>query len=388
MPRRAKLWPLAWLLGVAAFVAVLGHLFQLRFESGELYPPYSSFRADPIGCRALYESLDGLGGLTVSRNLDPLPALGQPRGRTLCVFGVTPPQLWVSPAEARELDAFLRGGGRLVMTFLPHTWAPKSAAASTNAPLETKKNTERRFVGNLAENWGVKFHLVPLPENEETARAFACHTSLKLPRSISWHSTLVFTNLNPAWKTIYARDNSPVLIERPLGKGTLVFAADTYFASNEALLKERHPALLAWLIGPAAHVIFDETHLGVAEEPGIAGLLRNYRLHGLLAALLALAALFVWRQSVPFLPAAAESGDDGTHVAGRTAAAGFVNLLRRSIPPKKLPDVCLDEWEKSFLRSPQYHADRVARARELAQGQDPVVAYHAIRQLFSERKQP
>jgi hypothetical protein len=371
---------LAWLLGVAAFVVALGHLFQLRFESGEMYPPYSSFRADPLGCRAFYESLDGL--TVVSRNLDPLPALDQPRGQTLCIFGVTPRQLVVSPVEARDLDAFVRGGGRLVMTFLASTWAPEP---TTNAPPNElkKKKAKQRFVGDLAENWGVHFKLVPLPkDDDEPARAFACQTSLKLPRSISWHSTLVFTNLNAAWKTIYSRERNPVMIERPLGNGTLVFAADTYFVSNEALLRERRATLLSWLIGPAKQVIFDETHLGVAEEPGVATLLRKYRLHGLLAALLALAALFVWRQSVPFVPATDEHSDIN-HVAGRTAAAGFVNLLRRSIPANKLLAVCVAEWEKSFPRN-----SRLPAARELAQGHDPVVGYHNVRQLLSERKQP
>jgi len=386
MAGRAKLWPLVWLLGVAAFVAALGHLFQLRFESGEMYPPYSSYRADPLGCRALYESLDGLGGLTVFRNLDPLPALDQPRGQTLCVFGVTPHQLIVFPMEARELDAFVRGGGRLVMTFNPTMWAPESKTV-TNTPPKKKKKTERRFIANLAENWGVSFDLIALPkDDDEPARAFACQTSLSLPRSISWHSTLVFSNLNTSWKTIYARERHPVVIERPLGNGTLVFAADTYLVSNEALLRERHPTLLSWLIGPATRVTFDETHLGVAAEPGVATLLRKYRLHGLLAALCALAALFVWRQAVPFVPAADESDAAVNHVAGRTAAAGFVNLLRRSIPSTKLPGVCLAEWEKSFTRSPRYHADRVARARDAARGDDPVAAYRSIRQLFSERK--
>jgi hypothetical protein len=222
---------------------------------------------------------------------------------------------------------------------------------------------------------------VPLPkDDEEPARAFAGQAALKLPRSISWHSTLVFTNLHAGWKTIYARGRNPVLIERPLGNGTLVFAADTYLVSNEALLRERHPTLLAWLIGPATRVIFDETHLGVAEEPGVATLLRKYRLHGLLAALAALAALFVWRQSVPFVPATDEHAG-ANHVAGRTAAAGFVNLLRRSIPANKLLAVCVAEWEKSFPRH-----SRLPSVRKLAQGQDPVVAYHNIRQLFSERK--
>jgi len=381
MPVRAKLWTIAGWLAVGAFLGVLAHLFALRFQGGEMFPPYSTFRADPLGCRAFYESLEALGKLSVSRNLDPMPALDPPRGRTLCVFGVRPSQLVVSPAEARELEGFVRGGGRLVITFMPTPWAPST---TTNQPPKktdaAKKKKEHRFLGDLAGNWGVRFRFVPLPDENKPGRATACQSLPDLPDSISWHSTLVFTNLHPAWNVIYCRDHHPVLMERPLGNGTLVLAADTYLVSNEALLRERHPSLLCWLIGPAQQVIFDETHLGVTEQPGVAALLRKYRLHGLLAALLAFAALFVWRRFTPLVPVADETAAMD-HVAGRTAASGFVNLLRRSIPADQLLAVCVAEWEKSFPRHP-----RIAAVRELARDPSVLVGYRNIRQLLSERQ--
>ncbi len=48
---------LAVLLLGGLFVTGLIQLILLRFESGDVYPPYSSLRADPLGCKALYESL-------------------------------------------------------------------------------------------------------------------------------------------------------------------------------------------------------------------------------------------------------------------------------------------------------------------------------------------
>jgi hypothetical protein len=446
MARRASLLPFAWILAALAFAAALAHLYQLRFDSGEVYPPYSSLRADPLGCRALYESLDAVGGLELSRNYEQLPALDNPRGLALCVFGIEPRQLYVSQTEARDLNAFVRQGGRLLVTFEGTTGTNRWwSGIETNVPLsklkspkkkddeqkpkpgkkktatddkkkksgddkkkvadnktsddkkkhdETEK-TEPSFMKaqNLAADWGVQFDLAMLHTNAMRPlpqALIAANAPTNLPRVLPWHSTLVFTNLNPAWKILYSRDRRPVLIERAFGNGAIVFAADTYLVSNEALLRDRQPALLSWMIGSASRVCFDETHLGVADEPGTATLIRKYRLHGLLAALTLLAVLLLWRQSSPFVPSSDDSvGGQSHHVAGRTAASGFVNLLRRSIAPRDLPRVCLAEWRKSFAHNPRCRADVIERAEETinaADARDPVATYHTVHRLVSERK--
>ena len=47
------------------FIAGLGHLFSLRFEQGDMYPPYSSLRADPMGLKVWFEALQRLTPLAV-----------------------------------------------------------------------------------------------------------------------------------------------------------------------------------------------------------------------------------------------------------------------------------------------------------------------------------
>ena len=44
-------------IGATLFVLGVIYLFLLRFEAGDVYPPYSSLRADPLGTMAWYESL-------------------------------------------------------------------------------------------------------------------------------------------------------------------------------------------------------------------------------------------------------------------------------------------------------------------------------------------
>jgi len=117
-------------------------------------------------------------------------------------------------------------------------------------------------------------------------------------------------------------------------------------------LKERVPQLLAWMVGPSQSVVFDETHLGVEESPGISALARKYRLHGFFAGLLLLAGLFVWKNATSFVPPYEEAveREKPELVAGKDSASGFVNLLRRNLPARDLLAVCLSEWKKTCSR--------------------------------------
>lgn len=102
-------------------------LFELRFESGDNYPAYSTLRADPLGARALYDSLAALPDVTASRNLRPLCELNEGAGATLCYLGVDPGELgYFVGDEARHLESFLVSGGRLVLSLEPLTRKPSS----------------------------------------------------------------------------------------------------------------------------------------------------------------------------------------------------------------------------------------------------------------------
>ena len=72
---------LAW--GLAA-------LALLRFDRGAAYPPYSSFRPDPLGTKALHDALGVLGTAGVARNFEPLERLGAGAGATVLMAGARP----------------------------------------------------------------------------------------------------------------------------------------------------------------------------------------------------------------------------------------------------------------------------------------------------------
>src|SRR5439155_26641627 len=68
---------------LAVFGLGVGRLFQLRFEAGDVYPPYSSLRADPLGTKAFFEGLKILHGITVERLFQQLDRLREGRRTTL-----------------------------------------------------------------------------------------------------------------------------------------------------------------------------------------------------------------------------------------------------------------------------------------------------------------
>jgi hypothetical protein len=418
-------------VGAIGFALGLWHLLQLRFESGDIYPPYSSLRSDPLGTMALYESLELLPGVTVRRDFSTDNQLPSGQGTTYLHLAATP-RFWnrIEEDVFKEVEAFLFNGGRLVVTFFPETsrWtrhrltdeeadqagpteekvdkSKKAKPGAKPAKPVPKTNPKRKRFGqededpfahwiDLKERWGIEFGFVNLAPGEGDSYAPVAVTNrsaLELPETVMWHSGVVLSNLAPSWRVVYARGKDPVLAERTFGRGSVVFAADSFFLSNEALHDERHTALLAWLVGPGRHVVFDEAHLGIAERPGIAALVQKYHLHGFVVALLALAGLFLWQNTFSLAPPyAAETAAD--FVTGRESAAGFVSLLRRSIPTRDVLAVCVTEWKRSCGRG--VAAAKLEQVQAVLDAEnalpprecDPVAAHGRLRGILSRHSQ-
>jgi hypothetical protein len=208
--------------------------------------------------------------------------------------------------------------------------------------------------------------------------------ALPLEEKLSWHSGIFFRPKSPAWRTIYECERGPVVIERTFGAGSIVLAGDSYFASNEALLVERAPALLAWLVGSARHVIFEETHLNFREQPGVASLLRRHGLGGFVIGFLILIALWLWRNATFTLAPRRDAAPSDEIVSGRDSFAGFVHLLRRGPAPAELLGVCLTEWGKS-ARPPNDH-DARALSAAIESEKNPVTAYNTITDMLRAKK--
>ncbi|MDD2710685.1 MAG: DUF4350 domain-containing protein [Verrucomicrobiae bacterium] len=408
MPRHFSAILLVLLL--AALAAGVFHILTLCFESGESHPPCSSLRADPLGAKAFHDSLARLPGILVERNYRSYAKIANPEQAAIFFFGETAEGLRNIPSGiVHELESLAASGGRLVITLLPSQpcskdtscqqpdagkKSEKKAATPENnpsspsgcPPCKSRKKKGTRGL-NLDERWGFRMeNTCEAPEKKSTAIWTVRNSSHHVP----WHSGAWFEPVKPVWKVIARCGGHPVVIERRLGGGGIVLSADSFFISNEALLLERQPQLLAWLPGAKSRIIFDEFHLGVSESPGLAFLIRKYRLQGFIFGLIILAGLFIWRTACRFVPPPDDSGEIQplATAQGQDAAAGLINLLRRNILPAQILQVCHREWRRALGHHPPLAENILLQLDQVVEkethapppAKHPVAAYNAIRE--------
>ncbi|MEK7793028.1 MAG: DUF4350 domain-containing protein [Candidatus Hydrogenedentota bacterium] len=374
----------------AAFLAMVYNLLVLEYESGEVYAAYSSFRPDPVGARALYESLDLIPGIEARRNLRELTLLDEGRDSTLLIIGSQISKDSITMIES--IEQFAESGGRVVIAFQPYTAKP--FAVETMERNQDPRQSDRQKdapsfmrTADIGERWDFDYGFQPLETGDQGATQAVYVTSknesLPIPGRVAWHTAMFFVPKGASvWKPIYDRGPGVVVMERGWGDGSIVLSSDSYPFSNEALRADGDESLLAWFIGPSHRVLFDETHLGASEKPGIISLARRYKLVGVAAAVGAVLLLAIWRALVSLTPKHDTFGVEA-RVQGRDATAGLSDLLRRAVPPRELLATCADEWEKA-----QRHAtDETKEVSRLAQTDaGPLEGYRRIAAYLKERK--
>jgi hypothetical protein len=106
-------------------------------------------------------------------------------------------------------------------------------------------------------------------------------------------------------------------------------------------------------------------------------------LAALVASLVLLALLFIWKNSSSLVPPLDHEPGAGD-VLGRDAATGFVNLLRRNIASGELLDQCFAEWKKSSaamrpgIKLAEVQAVMDAEKALPARQRDPLQAYARV----------
>ena len=421
----------------------VAHLLVLRFKTGDVYGPYSSLRSDPLGTRALFESLARLNGLSVRRNYEALSKFGSGRDTTFLYLAVKAGNWeFVQEDLLKPFEKIATQGGRLVFSFLPlvnppdendrsksRSPAPAKEPGQNNPPNDIEKKTanpqksegqdadqnkssapkksgktpsKKQLEGkckcaSLRERWGVSFGYQPkgvAKPNKAISVSESDGDMQLLP--VSWHTLLFFENLQPPWKAIYTLEDRPVIIERTMGRGSIVFTADSFFVSNEALLVDRNPALLAWLIGPNSQVVFDEYHFGIMKTRGVAALIGTYRLHWFFMGIAFLAVLVVWKNATHFVPPPrhAPNLNQAPLASERDYTQGLISLLRRNIAVKDILTVCVAEWKKAVDRGHKIAPEKISKIESLLDLQespskkeiDPVAGYRKICSILSEGK--
>lgn len=361
-----------------AFTYGLLVLVKIRFERGDAYPPYSSFRADPKGTKALYESLAKLQNVDVSRNFKSWQRVDIQPTTTVMLLGLAPAAVEdITGSETKSLLHRIAEGNRLVLATVSasnnanipeyianvqeadmpeETTDTRDAAADEDSadaqpePSAVRDESAAIETGDLyaqsdwqSQHLSLKFAQTTTPATE----ALAC-ADIGLPDTLPWRAARKLVEYDEKWQVIYQVNDSPVILQRPYGRGSIVLMTDAYLLSNEALLKERQSKLLAWLIQGSQHIVINESHLGVVEPRGITTLMREYKLGGFALSLLFVALLLIWKSSQSLLPPDPEMpGTSHARLARRNLQSGYRDLLMRCIPTRELLDVCIREWRSS-----------------------------------------
>jgi hypothetical protein len=417
------------------FLAGIIYLLVLRFGQGDVYPAYSSLRRDPLGSYALHDSLAGLPNRDVHRNYLPLERLPITKGTTVLYLGARPilgDQ--IHKDVLKKFDRITDSGGRLVLAFYPENQtgqrspdgspcktedstdceskqtrrdekpesdiqAPDGTAGdrqSNKQDSSDNKNSDDHFT-SIRDHWGLSFELMGQAEiNKDTPFIGEAITDVgSLPEAISWHSLLFFKEPEPSWNVLYTVNDLPVVVERQFGNGSILFLSDTYLFSNEALRADRHPQLLAYAVGPSSTFVFDESHFGISRRQGVADLVRLYRFHWFVLVVVLMAALYVWKNTVKFIPPAQGSGETGVRSksAERDYTQGLIGMLRRYIPKHKILPVCLQEFietDRFGFRIPREKTDRIRSiadtlSQKNQEKKNPVRVYQSISRMLKRK---
>jgi hypothetical protein len=367
MPGRSAAW-IVILLG-AAMVWGLAEIILTPLETGDAYPPYSTLRSDPLGAKALYESLAVQPGIQVERLYKDRQSIQDPQA-AIVVLGVDP-NSWLALDEKKlqEYEDLVKDGGRLVIAFLPvSVRAPREKLA-----IESRWNVHIKYASSGLSR----------PEIERAPQiGLEPRTDPTTGSDSGWEVLATTRVLVEADAERHLLADFPVAIERGFGKGSIVLNSASFALSNQGLREAPDAELIAMLVGPARRIWFDETHFGIKDSGSVTTLMRKYRLEGAVAVLLLVAGLFLWSSSSSLLPP--RVAQVSTAVGGRDSLDALASLLRRGIPAKDLTAACRVEYMKSAAR--ERGAERIEAELRLMESQGPLEAYRAAQHLRMERK--
>jgi hypothetical protein len=333
--------------GIAAFESVVR-----RAENYSYYPEFSSLNNEQTGLKAYYETLLRL-GIPVSRNYRPFLKMSGQRA-TVIYAGPNLGDFRFRPEkDLEQVERVAQSGARVLILFqtketrYENVPPPKSDLKKPSEKGSAKPKAQPKpRVDTMLTRWGVEEQETDVPIATAKPNTLILIPSI-IRRDVRWH----FAKWDPRWKPVMTGpDGNPLLLERTFGGGSIGLLAGVEPFTNQQLLTKPDASLLAVTMAGRHPLIFDEAHLGVAETDTVAGLARQHNLEWILLGFLALAALYIWRNAVSFIPPLQPAAEEG--IKGRDAHAALTSLLAQSVTRDKLLTEISAEWKHSERYAP------------------------------------
>lgn len=308
------------------------------YERGNVYPPWSSLRADAEGTKLLHDSLRRLPGWRVERHFTAESRIAAEPGAVL-FLRQDPRGL---KGLTKTVERLTAGGARVVV----------------GVPEQQLRLRKGQKVETEPVEWlGIRFE----PQSSGS------YENERFVETTHWQ----FVVKDAAWKV------EPNTAERAMGKGSVVLF-DGQEWQNGTLRDKRNGQRLLQILGPTRRVTFVESALGVSEKGGIVSLIRRAGWGPAVLLLLLATALYLWRSLTPVLP---EREDAVTREEPGGGAAAMAQLLRKHVAPGDLAATCQTEWKRAAGVLPRWQ-----RQRELPAGTgDPVEAYRRMQDCVREK---
>lgn len=157
---KRRLYTWIGLITLAAFLVIgFVQVMERRFAEGNVYPHYASFRSDPLGTSAFYETLERMDAFQVRRNIKHLNTVKGIDGDTVLLLLGYPREDFPNlraPEDSAVMRAVKEDGARLVITvnpglvpekFLPSTTDEEEDWMERRRKLREKKLKQERGDG-------------------------------------------------------------------------------------------------------------------------------------------------------------------------------------------------------------------------------------------------
>jgi hypothetical protein len=303
-------------------------LLDLRFKKGESFPEYSSLRADPLGTKVFFESLQRLKYLQVSRNYQCPEKVSYTKS-VLIFLDINPDLFIVGSVFTRYVETLLRRENRVVISF-------SDRQLFGSELLKSSYNSD----DSVDFNPGIRFKSEPVKTSETT-------NSVDIFKGMLWPGSLQLFS-DSTWCKIVTRDSSMVLGEKNVQKGELIILNNGYNLCNQGLQENNKTILsnplIPYCIGTFSTIIFDEWHHGIVKRMGVSALVQKFGFTPVIVFFIIWFLLLAWyingyntKVCIP-----------ETNIADESETDSLLLLLSSKISETKIIETCKQEWKNSF----------------------------------------